>query len=780
MDGMIGRSVARKEDQRLLTGQGTFTDDIDLPNQAHAVMLRSPHAHARINGIDRSAAMAAPGALAVITGADFVADGLVTIPHNPYQSSPPDIKLANRDGSDIYIAPHHAVPPDKARYVGEVLAIVVAETVAQAKDMAELVQVDFEPLPASVATAAAAEPDAPRMWDDSPGNVIIDGDEGDREATERAFASAHHVVRLATGSTRVTGVPMEPRSAIGDYDAATDQYTLYTGAGGSVRYAREIGHVLGVTQDQVRVIMKDVGGSYGTRNAVYSELPAVLWAARKVGRPVKWSGDRSESFATDYQARDLVIESELALDENGMFLALRTSNLSNIGVYPTSFIPLIKGIEIMPLTYKLPTAFARGRAVMSNTPPTYPYRSAGRPEVTYVMERLIDMAAHDLGMDRVDIRRRNTIPQSDLPIPNKLGLTYDSGDFPANLEIVVELSDWHGFAARRTESEARGKRRGIGLSSYIDLSTGTPAERTQVDVRREGAIDVVIGTQASGQGHETTFAQVMADLLQAPYDAIKIHFGDTAVMKVGGGSHSGRSMRMGAIVLSQASEEIIAKGKRIAGHVLEAAETDIEYADARFTVAGTDRSLGLFDVAAAAVEFEDLPEDLRGRFGADAEINLRLAAFGNGCQVCEVEVDLETGVVEVVRHCAVDDVGRAINPQTIDGQTHGGVVQGIGQALMEDLHYDPDSGQILGGSFMDYAVPRAKDVPFFETEITEVPSHTNPLGVKPGSEGGTAAAPAAVTNAIVDALSELGVRHIDIPATPERVWRAIREAAGGE
>lgn len=773
MDGMIGRPLTRKEDRRLLTGAGCFTDDVNMPGQAYGVMLRSPYAHARIRGIDAAAALAAPGVLGVLTGADFKADGLVPIPHNPFQSSPPDIKLENRDGSEIYLAPHYALPADKARYVGEAVAVVVAETEAQARDAAELVTVDYEELPPAVATAAAAAQGAPKVWDESAGNVIIDGDEGDAAATEAAFAKAAHVVRLATTCQRITGVPMEPRAALGGYDPDSGQYTLYTCCGGAVRYAREIAHVLGTTQDKVRVVMHDVGGSYGTRNTVYAELPVVLWAAKRLGRAIKWTSDRSETFATDCQARDLVVEAELAIAADGTFLALRTDNLSNIGVYPTSFIPLIKGIEVMPVTYRLETGFARGRAVMSNTPPTYPYRSAGRPEVIYAMERLIDKAAVAAGIDRIEIRRKNTIREDELPFFNKLGLTYDSGDFPANLDIAADQGDWEGFSERREESSRRGRLRGIGFSSYIDLSTGTPDERTQMDIIPEGRIDVVIGTQASGQGHETSFSQVVADLLQAPYDDIDIQYGDTGKIAVGGGTHSGRSMRMGAIVLSQASEEIIDKGRRIAAHVLEASEADIEYANATFTVAGTDRRLGLYEVAAAVAERDDLPEDLQGRFGADAEIKLRLAAFGNGCQVCEVEIDPETGVVDIVRHFAVDDVGRAINPLTIDGQTHGGVVQGIGQALMEDLHYDPDSGQILAGSFIDYAMPRADQIPFFDTVITEVPSHTNPLGVKPGSEGGTAAAPAAVMNAIVDALSEYGVTHIDMPATSERIWRAM-------
>ena len=778
MDRMIGRSVPRKEDARLLTGNGRFVDDVSLAGQAHAVMLRSPHAHARILGIDTGPALAAPGALAVLTGEDFRADGLGRIPHNPFQSSPPDILLENRDGSTTYTPDHMALPADKARHVGEAVALVVAETQAQALDAAELVGVDYEPLPAATATEEAAAPGAPPVWDEA-GNVSIDADVGDRAGVEAAFARADRVVRLRTTLARVTGVPMEPRAAVGVFDPAAGRYTLYTTCGGGVRYGREIAQTLDVPQRDVRVVVGDVGGSYGTRNAVFAELPLLLWAARRLGRAVKWTADRNECFLTDYQARDLVVEAALAFSAAGDLLALSTSNLSNVGAYPTSFIPLVKGIEIMPVTYRLPTAFATARAVMSNTPPTYPYRSAGRPEVIYAMERMIDMAARDLGIDRVAIRRRNLIPVDALPYDNKLGMTYDSGDFDANLAHAVALGDWSGFRARRDDSARRGRRRGIGIANYVDLSTGTPVERTELDVRPEGRVDVVIGTQATGQGHETSFAQLVADLLGAPFEAIALHFGDTDVARVGGGSHSGRSMRLGAVVLSQASEETLAKGKRIAAHVLEAAVADIEYDDGRFRVAGTDRSLGLFDAAGAAAERADLPAELRGRLGADAEVDLRLAAFGTGCHVCEVEVDPDTGIVEILGYAAVDDVGRAINPLLIDGQTHGGVAQGIGQALMEQCCYDPDSGQMLAGSFMDYAMPRAADLPFFATRITEVPSPSNPLGLKPGSEGGTAGAPAAVANAIVDALAADGVRHIELPATPERVWRALRAAQGG-
>ena len=776
MPSMIGQPVRRTEDLRLLTGRGCFADDVSVPCQAYAVMVRSPHAHARIRSIDGEAALAA-GALVVLTGADCRADGLGPIPHNPLVSSPPDIRLDNRDGSDIYLAPQHALPVDRVRHVGEAVAMVVAETPNLAKDAAERVAVDYAPLVPVTDTVAAAAADAPVVWGPLGRNVCIDGDVGDAPGTAAAFADADHVVRLSTRLARVTGAPMEPRAALGTYEPETDRYVLHTTAGGAVRYKRDIAELLGVDEHRVRVVLRDVGGNFGPRNALYPECPLVLWAARRIGRPVKWTSERLECQLTDCQARDLVIEAALAVAADGRILALETSNLSNIGAYPFSFIPLIKGVEIMPVTYALPVAAARARAVMSNTPATSPYRSAGRPEVVYAMERMLDMAARDLGIDPVEIRRRNTIPAHALPYDNKLGMTYDSGDFMANLEIAVGLADWAGFPSRRAASRLRGRYRGIGIASYIDLSTGAPIERTEIDVRADGVVDVVIGTQASGQGHETSFGQMVAELLGAPFETIRVHYGDTDVARIGGGSHSGRSMRMGAIVITEAVAEIIDKGRRITAQVLEAAVADIAYAEGRFTVVGTDRGVGLFEAAAAAAEREDLGEELAGRLGADAEVNIRKAVFGTGCHVCEVEVDGETGSVEVLRYTAVDDVGRAINPLLIDGQTHGGVAQGIGQALMESCRYDPDSGQMLAASFMDYAMPRADQMPDFTTRLTEVPEPSNPLGIKPGSEGGTAASPGAVANAIVDALAELGVRHLELPATPERVWRAIRGAS---
>ena len=771
--GMIGRPLPRVEDLRLVTGHGRFSDDVDRPGQAFAVMVRAPHANARIEEIGTADALAVPGMIAVLTGEEAAADGIGLIPHVTVPSSPPDIKIPNSDGTEHFVPPHEVIPRERVRHVGEAVAVAIGETVDAARDGAERVAVRYAELPPIAATRRAAE-GGPAAWEEHGSNICIDGEVGDAEATDRAFAGAHAVVTLRTALSRCTGVPMEPRTAVGAYDAGTGRYTLHAGGGGVVRYKIDLAAVLGVEVEAVRVTANDVGGSYGTRNALYPEFAIVLWAARRVGRPVKWTGDRTEMFLTDFQARDLAVDAALALDADGRFLGLRISNISNIGAHAVSFIPMIKGVEIFPLTYRIGACHARARAVATNTPPTYPYRSAGRPEVTYAMERLIDIAAARLGMDRLEIRRRNMVPPEAIPYFNGLGLTFDSGDFPAAMERAVSLSEWPGGAGAASSD---GRLRGIGIANYIDLATGAPHERTEIEILPEGRVEVVIGTQDSGQGHETAFGQMVSELLSVDFETVRFTLGDTDAVKVGGGSNSGRSMRLGAIILSQASEEIVARGREIASHVLEAAIDDIEYLEGRYTVVGTDRSIDLFDAARAAHERDDLPERLRGPLAADAEVESRKAAFGSGCHVCEVEVDPETGIVEIVRYTAVDDVGRAINPLLIDGQTHGAVVQGLGQALSERCVYDETTGQLLSASFMDYAMPRADTVPGFTTALQEVPAPTNPLGVKPGSEGGTAVSPGTVANAIVDALRPLGVRHIELPATPERVWRAIREAA---
>jgi carbon-monoxide dehydrogenase large subunit len=775
MTASIGKALPRKEDSRLLTGGGSYSDDFHLPGLAYAIVVRSPHAHARIGAIDTQAARAMPGVLAVLTGADALADGLKPIPHNPTPTGPPaDIVLTNRDGSAHGRAPHPILPTDRVRFVGEAVALVVADTLPAAKDAAELIAIDYEPLqPVTVAVAAAAT-DAPQLYEQV-ANVCIDADVGDAAATAAAFARAAHVVALDTWVQRVTGVPLDARAAIGAYDKESGRTTLYAGSGGVVRQKHELAGVLGVPTTAVRVVSGDVGGNFGTRNAFYPEFALVAWAAKRVGRPVKWTCERSEAFLCDYQGRDQAIAAELALDASGRCLALRGCVTMNAGAYSVMYVPLVKCVELLSSVYRIPTAHFRARAVLSNTPPTNPYRSAGRPEAMFVIERLIDLAAQKLGQDRVTLRRRNLVAATAQPYANPLGMTYDSGDYRKAMDRTLALADWDGFLKRRREAKRRGKLRGIGLANYIEATSGAPREYARITVESEGRIDVVVGTLSSGQGHETSFAQCVAEWLGAPVEAIRLIQGDTDVVPVGGGSHSGRSMRMASVVMGKASDEIIAKGTKIAAHMLEADAADIGFSDGRFTVKGTDRSVGLFEVAAASRTRGDLPEDLRGPLGAESDQMIRIAAFPFGCHVCEVEVDPETGLIELARYTALDDVGRAVNPLILHGQTHGALVQGVGQALWEHCHYEPASGQALAGSFMDYALPRADMLPSFTTELSETLSPSHPYGIRAGGEGGTTPALAVVVNAVVDALKEYGVTHLEMPVTPERVWRAIRQ-----
>ena len=771
----IGQPVRRREDLRLLTGEGRYSDDLNLADQAYAVMVRSPHAHALIRSIDAAAARAMPGVLAVLTAADVTADRLWPLPHIS-NSHPADIQIKNRDGSPTLVPKHQVIVGPEVCHVGEIVAAVVANTLAEAKDAAERVTVEYEPLPAVAHAFAAAEPTAPRVRRNFP-NVILDGDVGDPVATEAAFARAAHVVRLDTWIPRVTGVPMEPRAAVGEYDPQTERYTLHAGAGGAVSPRRDLAMVLGAPPEQVRVVMQDVGGNFGTRGSFSAEFALVVWAAKRLGRPVKWTSDRQEYFVADYQARDLAVSAELALDADGKFLAMRGSNLVNQGAYALAFGPLNKGVEIMSSIYHVPVVHFRGRAALTNTIPTRPYRSSGRPEVMFVIERLIDLAAIKTGIDRIELRRRNLVPESMMPYTNPFGMVYDSGAYHRVMERVLWLADWNDFPARREESRGQGKCRGIGVANYVDTATGAPREKAEVTVKPEGpvggTVEVVIGTTSQGQGHETSFAQLITEWLGVPIDSVKLVTGDTDRVSVGGGAHSGRALRLGSIVMFNSSNQIIEKGLRIASHVLEAAAQDIAFANGRFEVKGTDRAIGLFEVARAGLERTDLPEELRGPLQGVSDETVNLAAFPYGCHVCEVEIDPETGEVEIMRYTAVDDCGRAVNPMIVHGQVHGGIVQGVGQALWEQCVYEPGSGQVLSGSFMDYAMPKADMVPFFDTELSEVPSPTHPLGIRPAGEGGTTPALGVVVNAVVDALSEFGVTHIEMPATPERVWRAI-------
>ena len=769
----IGAALTRKEDLRLVTGRGCFSDDFRALGQLHAFFLRSPHAHARINSIDASAALSMPGVKTVLTGADQQADGLKPLPHHVWALHPADIAIENPDGTPVFTAPHFPIAVEKVRHVGEIVALIVASSVALAKDAAEAVVVDYEILPSVTNTWDTAAPDAPKLWDDAESNVCVHAEVGDRAATQAAFDSAAHVVKLDTWVQRVAGVPMEPRAALADYDPATGRMTLSAGSGGSVRLKHDLAHMLGMKSEDVRVIMKDVGGNFGTRGMIYPEFTLAAWASRRLAHPVKWTCERSEAFLSDYQARDLAVNVEIALDAGGTFLAMRGTNIGNAGAHMTNFSPLQKGVEIMSSIYRVPVAFFKVKPVVSNTLPTRPYRSAGRPEVIFVMERLIDVAAQQCGFDRVDLRRRNLLTKADLPYLNPFGMIYDNGDYHAVFEQVLEIADWAGFAARKAESSSRGRLRGIGVANYVDTATGVPRERAEITVRPDGVVAVVIGTISQGQGHETSFAQLVTEWLGTPIENVNIITGDTDVVSVGGGTHSGRGMRLASIVIWKASNQIIAKGKQIAGLMLGADPALMTFENGRFN-APDGASADLFEVARAAGERNDLPDDLRAPLFAFSDETVNEAAFPYGAHVCEVEIDPTLGTVEIVRYTTVDDVGRAVNPMIIHGQTHGGIAQGTGQALMEQIVYDRDSGQLLTGSFMDYCMPRADNFPFFDAEFAEIPCTTHPLGIRPAGEGGTTPALGVTMNAVVDALSELGVTHMDMPATPEKVWRAIR------
>src|SRR5215470_62432 len=598
----IGKPVVRKEDARLTTGQGRFSDDFSLDGQAHAMLVRSPHPHARIRGVDAARAKTMPGVLGLFTGADCLADGLGAIPHDPLPKTRYDMKLTAAGGAAVFIGPHMLLPEDKARHVGEAVAMVVAETPAQALDAVEAVAVDYEVLPHVVHSEDAMQPGAPAVWDEVPDNTPIDTWFGDRDATDKAFAAADHVITKDFHIGRVTGVPLEPRAAVAHYDAASGRYTLYAGSGGAVRQKRELVGILGIAPERLRVLSLDVGGNFGTRNRVFVEFGLVLWAAGKLGRPVRFTATRSEAFLSDYQGRDLVSRAELAMDKTGRFLAMRVTNISNVGARCVSLSPLGKGAGLIPGNYAIPAVTLRAMAAYTNTMPTNAYRSSGRPEVTYVIERLVDQAAVELGFDRIALRRKNLIKPQAMPYTNAMGMLYDSGRYADNLDWAMEIADWKGFAQRRREAKKRGRLLGLGLAMYVESSIGAANEQAQIRVRPEGRVDVVIGTQPTGQGHETSFAQVVADLLGVPVEKVKIILGDTDIVKAGGGSHSGRSMRHAATVFSKATVDLVAKGKRIAAVVLGTSPDNVTFEDGRFGARDTNRS---FDFLELAQEFSN-------------------------------------------------------------------------------------------------------------------------------------------------------------------------------
>jgi carbon-monoxide dehydrogenase large subunit len=772
----IGQSVRRVEDPRLLQGLGRYADDVSLVRQAYAVVVRSPHAHARIRGIDATAARNAPGVLTVLTGADLAADKLGNLPT--------DTSRKRGDGSPAFATPRPALVRDRARHVGDPVALVVAETQAQAVDAAALVGVDYDPLPAVAATADALRAGAPAVWDEVRDNVAFVWEAGSRDAVARAFERAAHVTRLEFVVTRVAAAPLEPRAAVGEYDRRTGRYTLHTGIQAPHGLRTLLAdQVFRVPHSQVHVITGEVGGSFGMKSGVYPEVVLVLWAAKRLGRPVKWVSDRREGFVTDEHGRDNLSTAELALDADGTFLALRVAIRLNIGAYltPRSAGPGTNNVGGIAGVYTTPAIHVQTTGVFSHTTPTGPYRGAGRPEATYAIERVIDVAARELGIDPLALRRKNLIPASAMPFKTGLVFTYDCGDFARGMEMALELADHAGFEKRRAEARTRGRLRGFGIANPIEVAggpyTSVNPDTAEVRVNADGSVSVFAGSTSMGQGNETAFTQIVSDRLGVPPARIQVFWGDSDALGAGRGNGGSGALTVGGSAVTRAAEKIVERGRRIAAKLLEAAPEDVRLADGRYTVAGTDKGVAWAAVARAAYVPRQLPPGMEPGFSETAAFTPPAVTFPNGTHVCEVEIDPDTGAVAIVRYAVVDDVGRMINPLLVKGQIHGGIVQGLGQGLFEELTYDPATGQLLAATFMDYAMPRADDVPAFEVDAHEVPTRVNPLGAKGVGEAGTVGALPALLNAVNDALVPLGVPHLDMPVTPARVWGAIRDTA---
>jgi aerobic carbon-monoxide dehydrogenase large subunit len=767
----LGQPVPRTEDPRLLTGRGKYVDDFTLPFQCHAYVLRSPHAHARILTVDTSAARAMAGVLLVLTGEDWAKENFGHIP--------PTMPRQRRDGSPLFVQPRPALAWKRAVLVGDPVAFVVAETFLQAKDAAEAITVDYEPLPAATETARIAAKQVPALWEGCSDNETFYYTLGERKAVEAAFAKAHHITRLRTAINRVTAATMEPRGCIGDYDERDERYTLYTGTQRPHSTRHELAcKVFRMPEIKLRVLAGEVGGSFGMKGGHYPEYALALLASRRLGRPVKWISERSEAMACDDHDRDHISEAALALDRDGRFLALRVSNVSNIGAYimPGGIISPTAHLGGLAGTYTTPAIWVEVSAVFSPTACNGPYRGSGRPEASYILERLIDNAARELNMDRLELRRRNTIPASAMPFKTGLVYRYDCGDFAGNLERAAVLAGYAQFEERRAEAKRRGKLRGLGMGNIIEQTSQAFGETVQVRFDPNGGVTVVPGSISHGQGHETMYKILISDQLGMPEEMIRVARNDTDLAADGGGTFASRTAVLGGSAARLATEKIIEKGKRIAAHLLEAAVADIEFARASFRVAGTDRQLGLTEVVQAAFQRSKIPADMETGLAETAAFSPEIPNFPTGCHVCEVEIDPDTGQTQVLRYTVVDDVGTVINPLTLEGQIHGGIGQGVGQAFTEHMLYDADSGQLLTGSFMDYGMPRASDMCSFHLENHPVPTQTNPIGAKGAGEAGNVGALAAIMNAVVDALSPLGVPHIDMPATPDKVWRALQAA----
>jgi aerobic carbon-monoxide dehydrogenase large subunit len=765
----VGQPVTRTEDPILVRGAGCYTDDVKLAGQAHAVMVRSRLAHGVIKRIDTSAARAMPGALAVYTGADLAGYGTLKciVPFN------------NRDGTPMKRPPRPALPTDKVRFVGDPIACVVAETLLQAKDAAEAVDVDIDPLPAVVRPQEAIRPGAPLLHEEAPSNIALDYHYGDADTVAAAFAKAAHVTRLKLVNNRVVVNAMEPRSAVGVHDVASGRFTLHVPSQGVFGMKGSIADILKVEPNVVRILTGHVGGSFGMKAAPFPEYVCVLHAARALGRPIKWTDERSGSFVSDSHGRDHEVTAELALDADGSFLAVRITSFGNVGAFLSQVAPMpstLNAVRNVQGVYRTPLIEVSTKCVFTNTTHVSAYRGAGRPEGNYYMERLIDVAADEMEIDRLELRRRNQIKPREIPRKTASGSTYDSGDFPGVLKQALEVADTKGFARRKRESRKRGKLRGLGIGSFLEVTAPPSKEMGGIRFEADGTVTIITGTLDYGQGHAAPFAQVLGEKLGIPFERIRLMQGDSDELLAGGGTGGSKSIMHSGTAIVEAAGKVIEQGKQIASHVLEAAAGDIEFAHGRFVIAGTDRSIGIMELAEKLRSGINLP----GASPSTLDVSHvsegpGAATFPNGCHVCEVELDPETGVIEIARYASVNDFGTVINPLIVEGQLHGGVIQGIGQALMEMTSYDAD-GQLLTGSFMDYALPRAGDSPQVTVVNHPVPATTNVLGVKGCGEAGCAGSLTSVMNAIADVLSEFGIRHLDMPATPYRVWRAIADA----
>ncbi|MBV9861635.1 MAG: xanthine dehydrogenase family protein molybdopterin-binding subunit, partial [Alphaproteobacteria bacterium] len=779
----IGEPVRRKEDYRFLTGQGMYTDDINRPGQLHAFILRSPHANARIEAIDPSAALAAPGVVAVFTGKDMAADEIGGLPCGWLVHS--------KDGAPMAEPPHPPLVLDRVRHVGDQVAVVIAESLAQARDAAEQIRIDYAVEPAAVEAAEALKSGAPQVWDQAPGNLCYDWHLGDLAAVDAAMARAPRVVRLDLTNNRLVPNAMEPRAAIGEFNRATGEHTLYTTSQNPHVIRLLMGaFVLHIPESRLRVVAPDVGGGFGSKIYHYAEEAIVTWAAGKVRRPIKWTAERGESFMSDAHGRDHVTHVELGMDEQGKFLALKVSTIANMGAYLSTFatcIPTYLYGTLLAGTYTTPAIYVETKAVFTHTVPVDAYRGAGRPEATYLLERIVDVAADELGVDPAELRRRNFIPADAFPYQTPVALQYDSGDYGATLDLALQAADYAGFEVRRQQAAGQGKLRGIGIATYIEACGIAPSavvgslgaraglfECAQLRVHPTGSVTLLTGSHSHGQGHETTFAQLVADGLGIPIDAVEVVHGDSGKIPYGMGTYGSRSLAVGGTAIVKAMDKVVAKGRKIAAHLLEAAEADVEFKDGKFRVAGTDREKTFAEIALTAYVPHNFPhEELEPGLDETAFYDPKNFTYPSGAHIAEIEIDPDTGHVTVVNFTASDDFGNIINPMIVAGQVHGGLAQGIGQAVLEGCVYDQQTGQLLTGSYNDYAMPRAADLPAFELSTNTTLCAHNPLGVKGCGEAGAIGAPAAISNAIVDALKAYGVRHIEMPATPEKLWRTI-------